>query len=96
MSLSILLFLYSIQEQIAVKKTVAELLKRDSRRATILDLPMEIFDFIFTFLDHMDIYRLGETGNERLKNISDIYAQIGMLQGPVSYTHLTLPTNREV
>ena len=75
------MFLYTLQEQIAVKKTVAELLKRDSRSATFLDLPMEIFDLIFTFLDHMDIYRLGETGNERLKNISDIYAQIGTIQG---------------
>ena len=64
-----------------MKKTVAELLKRDNRSATLLDLPMEIFDLIFTFLDHMDIYRLGETGNERLKNISEIYAQIGTIQG---------------
>ena len=37
----------------------------------------------------------GENGAERVKNYSVPMAE-GLAYNPVSYTHLTLPTNREV
>ena len=49
-----------------------------SVNASILDLPNEIFlTEIFKHLDDIDIYHLGETGNQRLKEISEAYVQLG-------------------
>ena len=46
--------------------------------AGILDLPNEIFlTNIFKHLNDIDVYYLGETGNHRLKEISEAYVQLG-------------------
>ena len=41
------------------------------------------------------VYGHGDTAVEALKNVNMVVAP-GEVVGPVSYTHLTLPTNREV
>ena len=47
---------------------------------SILDLPTEIIQsFIFKYLADIDVYRLGRSGNTRLKEISEDYVQIGKL-----------------
>ena len=48
---------------------------------SFLDLPNEIIqDFIFKYLDDVDIYRLGTTGSTRLKEICENFVQIGKLK----------------
>ena len=46
--------------------------------STFLDLPTEIIQkYVFKYLADIDIYNLGNTGNIRLKQISEDYVQLG-------------------
>ena len=58
----------------------------------ILDLPEQIFRKIFLYLDDDDIFSLKKICN-KVKSYVNGYVEV---ERPVSYTHLTLPTNREV
>ena len=43
-------------------------------------LPTEILrDFIFKYLSDVDVYRLGNCGDQRLKEICENFTQVGML-----------------
>ena len=46
----------------------------------ILDLPSEFFhNGIFKHLDCLDIYNLGLSGNQRLREISEAYVELGKI-----------------
>ena len=43
------------------------------------DLPTEIIqDYLFKYLEDTDIYRLGQTGSQRLLELSESFIQLGM------------------
>ena len=53
-----------------------------------LGLPNEVIqNFIFKYLEDVDIYKLGQTGNYRLKEMCEHYVQIGKY----TYTKKSLP-----
>ena len=54
----------------AYKGTMVEIL--------LQDLPTEIIrHYLFPYLDDIDIFRLGNTGDTRLKEICDNFVEIG-------------------
>lgn len=49
-----------------------------SSTTNILELPLELIqNYIFPYLEGIDIYNFGESGNRRMKAIFDDYFKLG-------------------
>ena len=53
-------------------------------------------DIAAAIRDHQVVIVAGETGSGKTTQLPKICLELGRGVVPVSYTHLTLPTNREV